>query len=60
MKLNLELDKNFEYILLKLKKQYGEDLAKLNGLSEKQLDLTEFIDNFVDHGVVADTSVENG
>ena len=58
MKLNLELDKNFEYILLKLKKQYGEDLAKLNGLSEKQLDLTEFIDNFVDHGVVADTSVD--
>ena len=44
MHINIDLDKNFEYVLNKLKKKYGEDFAKLNGISEGQLDLSEFID----------------
>ena len=58
MHINIDLDKNFEYVLNKLKKKYGEDFAKLNGISEGQLDLSEFIDNFISHDTVADASVD--
>lgn len=52
------LDRNFTIKYNELLNKYGEDLAKLNGLSPEQLNLTGFIDNFTDTNVVADASVD--
>jgi len=38
--------------------EYGEEFAKLNGLSDEQLSFTDFIDNFIDSDTVADASVD--
>ena len=56
--LNVKLDKNFTTIFNKLREEYGDDLAKLNGFSDQQLSYTDFIDNFVDKAVVADASID--
>ena len=58
MKINIKLDPDFSYQLTKLKSIYGEDIAKLNGLADEQLDYTDFIDNFIDTKIVADASVD--
>ena len=58
MKINIKLDNNFAYELSKLKRTYGEELAALNGLSDSQLDYTDFIDNFIDTETVAYASVD--
>lgn len=53
-----KLNKNFVKYFKKLKSYYGEEIAALNGLSDKQLDLTEFIDNFTSSDVVSDISID--
>lgn len=58
MNFKIKLDKDFEEELAVLNHVYGEELAELNGLSPKQLNYTEFIDNFVDKAVVADASID--
>ena len=58
MKLNVRLDKNFTTEFNKLREEYGDTLAKLNGFSDQQLSYTDFIDNFVDKAVVADASID--
>lgn len=55
---NIRLDKNFTTAFNKLKSDYGEDMAYINGLSDRQLSDTEFIDNFIDTDTVADASVD--
>lgn len=59
MNINIKLDKNFTTMFNKLREFYGEDMAKLNGLSDEQLSYTDFIDNFVDKTKnVADASID--
>lgn len=58
MDINIKLDKDFSNQFDRLIREYGEDLARLNGFGEKQLDYTEFIDNFIDSKVVADASID--
>ena len=58
MNLNVRLDKNFTTVFNKLREEYGNELAKLNGFSDQQLSYTDFIDNFVDKAVVADASID--
>ena len=58
MKINIKLDPDFSYELTKLKSIYGEEIAKINGLADEQLDYTDFIDNFIDTKTVADASVD--
>ena len=58
MQINVRLDKNFITVFNKLREEYGDDLAKLNGFSDQQLSYTDFIDNFVDKEVVADASID--
>lgn len=58
MQVNIRLSKNFTTQLNKMKERYGEDFEKLNGLSEAQLSLTDFVDNFVDTDTVADASID--
>ena len=48
MNININLDNDFERKLNKLKEKYGEEITKINGFSDEQLDYTDFIDNFVD------------
>ena len=58
MKINVKLDLDFTAAVQELKVAYGEHLAVLNGFGEKQLNYTDFIDNFVDKAVVADASID--
>ncbi|MDY0197584.1 MAG: anaerobic ribonucleoside-triphosphate reductase [Tenuifilaceae bacterium] len=58
MDIKVKLCRLFSSEFDKLKQTYGEDLAFLNGFSNKQLDYTDFIDNFVDKDVVADSSID--
>ena len=56
--INIKLNKNFTTQLNKLITNYGEEFAKINGLSDDQLNFTAFIDNFIDSPTVADASVD--
>ena len=56
--INIRLNKNFTSRLNKLNEEYGEEFARLNGLSDSQLSFTDFIDNFIDTETVADASVD--
>ena len=58
MNINIGLDKDFEKKFQELKCEYGEKLASLNGLADSQLNYNDFIDNFVDTKVVADSSID--
>ena len=58
MDINVKLDRNFTTTFNRLRNEYGEELAGLNGFSDKQLNYTEFIDNFVSSDVVADASID--
>ena len=48
MDITLKLTKDFERCLEDLKKKYGEDFEKLNGFSENNFNLSEFINHFID------------
>lgn len=56
--INIKLTKNFTTQLNKLNAEYGEEFARINGLSDSQLNYTDFIDNFIDTSTVADASVD--
>nr|DAP20302.1 MAG TPA: anaerobic ribonucleoside triphosphate reductase [Caudoviricetes sp.] len=58
MDININLNNDFVEIYNRLHTEYGEKLAKLNGFSDKQLNYTEFIDNFIDKETVADASID--
>ena len=59
MNINIRLDKNFTTQFNKLQEKYGEEFARLNGLSDEQLSYTDFISNFVESETVADASVDS-
>lgn len=56
--IKIKLDDDFVDYFNFLVKTYGEKLAELNGFGEKQLNYTDFIDNFVDKSTVADASID--
>ena len=56
--INIRLNKNFTSQFNKLNEEYGEEFAKLNGLSDGNLSYTDFIDNFIDSQTVADASID--
>ena len=57
--INVKLKKNFTTQLNKLNEKYGEEFARLNGLSDDELSFTDFIDNFIDTETVADVSIDS-
>lgn len=57
MDIYLKLDTDFENKITELKLKYPE-LADINGLSNSQLNHTDFIDNFIDEDVVANSSID--
>lgn len=56
--INIRLNKNFTSQFNKLNEEFGEEFAKLNGLSETDLNYADFIDNFIDAETVADASID--
>lgn len=58
MDITLKLNKDFERCLEDLKKKYGEDFEYINGVHPSQLDFSEFIENFVSKGTVADATID--
>ena len=58
MEININLDNDFEKQVDKLKKKYGEEITKINGLAEEQLDYTDFIDSFIDSDNVANATID--
>ena len=59
MDINIKLVKNFVSQYKKLQAEFGTDIARLNGFDDGQLSYTDFIDNFVDEKVVADSSIDS-
>lgn len=58
MKIDIRLIRNFVSQYNKLQDEFGTDIAKINGFDDSQLSYTDFIDNFVDKDVVADSSID--
>ena len=58
MRIDIKLIKNFVSQYNKLQSEFGTDIAKLNGFDDGQLSYTDFIDNFIDEDVVADSSID--
>ena len=58
MLINLKFNKDFEKEMARLSEEYGEDFESLNGFHEKQLNFSDFIDNFVDKNV-ADVTIDS-
>ena len=57
MEINVKLDRNFTTEYNRLQKEYGSEIARLNGFDNRQLSYTDFIDNFIDIDTVADSRV---
>lgn len=58
MKIDISLDNDFEKQVNKLKEKYGEEMTRINGFSDDQLDYTCFIDNFVDSETVSQATID--
>lgn len=58
MKININLDNDFEKKVNQLKTRYGDELARINGFSDEQLDYTSFIDNFIDSETVSEATID--
>lgn len=58
MDIHIKTDKNFTTQYNKLQREYGTNIAKLNGFDDGQLSYTDFIDNFIDIPTVADASID--
>jgi len=59
MEITYKLNKDFERFFEKLNEEYGDDFTSLNGLDEKKLSPTDFLDSFVKSVNVADASVDS-
>ena len=58
MEINIKLNKNFVTQYNKLQREFGTEMARLNGFDDEQLSYTDFIDNFIDKETVADASID--
>ena len=58
MDIKLKLDKNFTTQFNRLKEKYGEEMLVINGFAENNLNLSGFIDNFVDSENTANATID--
>lgn len=58
MKINIKLGKNFATSFNKMSEKYGEEFEILNGFHDKNLNYTDFIDNFIDKDTLADATID--
>jgi len=59
MQINITLDRDFENKLEEIREKYGEEMLSIEGLSEKQLDVTKFFDKFISSDNVANASIDD-
>lgn len=55
----LNLDNQFENKLNELRSKYGDEMMKIEGMSNSQLDTTQFFANFMNNNTVADASIDD-
>ena len=55
----LSLDNQFVDKLSELQSKYGEEMMKIEGMSNSQLDTTQFFANFMKNNTVADASIDD-
>ena len=58
MNINLKLDKNFTTQFNRLSEKYGTEMLTINGFAENNLNLSGFIDNFVDSENTANATID--
>lgn len=58
MNIPIKFGKNFTTQFNRLVAKYGTEMATLNGIDEDQLSYVDFINNFIDEEVAADSSVD--
>lgn len=58
MDISLKMYKPFMICMNKMKEKYGEKFELMNGISNSNLNFTDFIDNFIDSSSVADVSID--
>jgi len=58
MDIKMKLNRNFVACMNRLKEQYGEQIERINGFHNDNLNFTDFIDNFIDSNSVADVSID--
>ena len=56
--ITMSLDKDFVREFKRLSRKYGEQIQRINGFTQDQLNFTGFIDNFVDTTTVADATID--
>lgn len=59
MNINIKLNKNFTTQFNKLCEKYGEEFEKINGFSESNLNLSSFIDHFIDSSNTANSTIDS-
>lgn len=58
MEINVKLDRNFTKAFNKMREKYGDDFLKINGFSNNNLNLSGFIDAFVDSTNTANSTID--
>lgn len=58
MEINVKLDRNFTRAFNKMREKYGDDFLKINGFSNNNLNLSGFIDAFVDSTNTANSTID--
>lgn len=58
MNINIKLGKNFTTSFNKMCEKYGEDFEKINGFADSNLNLSTFIDNFIDSNNTANATID--
>lgn len=59
MNISIKLNKNFQSQFNKMCEKYGEEFEKLNGFSEDNFNLSNFINNFIDANNTADSTIDS-
>lgn len=55
----LSLDNQFKNKLKELQNKYGDEMMKIEGMSDSQFDTTQFFANFMNNTTVADASIDD-
>lgn len=58
MNVDIKVDRDFENAMKELEVKYGEDFMTLNGFHPSQLNMSDFIDGFIDKNV-ADATIDS-
>jgi ribonucleoside-triphosphate reductase (formate) len=58
MQIDIKLDKNFEHEFNILCDKYGKEMTTINGFANRNLNLSEFIDNFIDSENTANSTID--